>query len=91
MTPNRTYQPLTAASRRTSSPSFARRRLDDVTGLAAILITTLAAVTLVGVSSIAFPIVLLAALGALVLGEQRLRAAARTERTHAAPAWHARA
>lgn len=80
MTPNSTYPPLTAAADG-QDEGFARRRMNDVAGLAAIVATVLVVALVVGVDTPLFAIAMFAALGALVFGEQRMRAAA----THHAP------
>lgn len=74
MTPS-INRPLTGAGG-SSNEGFARRRMNDVAGLAAILSTIFIVALVTGVDTPAFAIVMFAALGALVYGEQRLRGAA---------------
>lgn len=82
MSPNRTYPPLTGAAHTPTDRGFARRRINDLAGLAAILSTALVVAVVTGVNTPAFAVVLLAALGALVFGEQRLRGAAPQHSVH---------
>ncbi len=80
MTPNSTYQPL-AGDADGRDAGFARRRMNDIAGLAAIAAAVLAVALVVGMDTPLFAVAVFAAVGALVFGEQRLRAAA----THHAP------
>ena len=73
MSPNSISPPLTGTDR-PSDEGFARRRLNDVAGLAAILSTAFVVGLITGVDTPAFAVVLFAALGALAYGEQRIRA-----------------
>ena len=81
MTPNSTYPPLTGAADG-QDEGFARRRMNDVAGLAAIVATILVVALVVGVDTPLFAVAMFAALGALVFGEQRMRAAAPHHSAH---------
>lgn len=81
MSTNRPHQPLTSS----------RRLLDDAAGMAAIIVTAVAVAVIVGVGSVAFPVILFAALAALAVGEQRLSAGTVERSPRPATASHARA
>lgn len=69
MTTERLIRPSVAAALPSSAPSAAR----DGIGLLIIAAIAVGLAALVGTSSFAFPVLLLAVLGALVVGERRLR------------------
>ena len=81
MTPNSTYPPLTAAADG-QDEGFARRRMNDVAGLAAIVATILVVALVTGLDTPLFAVAMFAALAALVFGEQRLRAAGPHHTSH---------
>ena len=81
MTPNSSHRPLTGTEASTDE-GFARRRMNDVAGLAAIVSTIFIVALVTGVDTPLFAIVMFGALGALVYGEQRLRGAAPRSTTH---------
>jgi hypothetical protein len=74
MTPNSIHPPLTGSADG-QDEGFARRRVNDIAGLAAIVATILVVALVVGVDTPLFAVGMFAALGALVFGEQRMRAA----------------
>lgn len=73
MSTNSTTTPLTG-----SDEGFARRRMNDLAGLAAIVSTMFLVSLLTGTDSPIFAVAVMGALGALVYGEQRLRATSGT-------------
>lgn len=81
MTPNSTYQPLTGAADG-HDEGFARRRVNDIAGLAAIVATVFVVALIVGVDTPLFAVAMFAALGALVFGEQRMRTAGSHHGSH---------
>lgn len=72
MSPNSIHPQLSGAP---SSESFARRRLQDIAGLVAIFSVAFAVALVTGTDTPAFALALVAALGGLAYGEQRLRGA----------------
>lgn len=92
MTPNSFSPPLTGTAA-TAEEGFARRRMHDVAGIAAIVGTILAVALITGVDTPLFAVAMLAALGALVFGEQRLTAGEQRSQTahHGFSGRHARA
>ena len=81
MTPNSSHRPLTGTEASTDE-GFARRRMNDVAGLAAILSTIFLVALVTGGDTPAFAIVMFGALAALVYGEQRLRGATPQHTAH---------
>ena len=81
MTPNSISPPLTGATSGNADDGFARRRINDLAGLAAIVSVAFVVSLITGVDTPAFALVLFAALGALAYGEQRLSAAAPQRQT----------
>lgn len=71
MTTNSMNMPLTASA----DEGFVRRRMNDAAGLAAIVATILVVALVTGLDTPLFAVAMFAAVGALVFGEQRLRAA----------------
>jgi len=70
MRPNSTSSQLTG-----SDEGFARRRMNDIAGLAAILGTAFVVALITGVNTPLFAVVLFAAVGALAYAEQRYNGA----------------
>jgi len=68
------------SSKATGDDGFARRRMNDVAGLAAILGTAFVVSLLTGVQTPLFAVVLFAAVGALAYAEQRYNGAASEHR-----------
>ncbi len=91
MSPNRTSQ-LTGPAYTSSNEGFARRRINDLAGLAAIISTAVVVGLITGVDTPAFAIALFAAIGGLAFAEQRLSGAGPQQRsTRTLAGWHARA
>lgn len=82
MTPNSMNRPLTSASTGSADDGFARRRMNDVAGLAAIVATILVVALVTGLDTPLFAVAMFGALAALVFGEQRLRAAGSHQGSH---------
>jgi uncharacterized membrane protein YphA (DoxX/SURF4 family) len=68
-------RPNSTSSQITGDQGFARRRMNDIAGLAAILGTAFVISLVVGVQTPLFAVVLFAAVGALAYAEQRYNGA----------------
>ena len=68
-------RPNSTSSQVTGDEGFARRRMNDIAGFAAILGTGFVVSLVTGVNTPLFAVVLFAAVGALAYGEQRYNGA----------------